>query len=148
MDIRHLVASYQSAVKEQETELRILKQKIFRTGTFRLGIVLAATVFAFILWNNTAATTAVLSSGALLFLCLLKYHDRLYRRKNYAETKYRYLVDELKGLEYDFSAFDGAEHMTDAGHRFASDLDLFGKGSFFQSVNRTVTSFGTNRLAE
>ncbi|MDR1339700.1 MAG: hypothetical protein LBK58_06580 [Prevotellaceae bacterium] len=148
MDIKDLISSYQSAVREQENELQILKRKIFRTGTLRLALVLSVLAVAYILRGSTAAAVTVLSSGLLLFLVLLKHHDRLYRRKNYAETKCRYLAGELKGIEYDFSAFDGAGHRTDPGHRFASDLDLFGKNSFFQSVNRTVTSFGTEKLAD
>ncbi|MDR2382312.1 MAG: hypothetical protein LBD76_00260 [Prevotellaceae bacterium] len=148
MNIQDLVASYQSAVKEQENELQILKRKIFRTGTLRLAVVLVVVVLVYLLWSNTKATVAVLSAGVLFFLFLLKYHDKLYRKKNYAETKRRYLADELKGVEYDFSAFDGAAYKTDSKHRFASDLDLFGENSLFQSINRTVTSFGTNALAE
>ncbi|MDR0726265.1 MAG: hypothetical protein LBF59_09715 [Prevotellaceae bacterium] len=148
MNIRELIASYQSAVKEQENEIQILKQKIFRTGTLRLAVVLTVVVSVYVLWHNTTAAVAVLSAGVLFFLFLLKYHDKLYRKKNYAETKRRYLTGELKGLEYDFSAFDGAAGKTDHKHRFASDLDLFGENSLFQSINRTVTSFGTNALAE
>jgi ABC-type multidrug transport system fused ATPase/permease subunit len=147
-NIQNLVTSYQTIVKEQENELQILKRKIFRTGTARLIVILTVLTLTYILWHNTAVTVAVLSSGLLLFLFLLKYHDKLYRRKNYVETKHRYLSDELKGIEYDFSAFDGAAHKTDHRHRFASDLDLFGENSLFQSLNRTVTSFGTNKLAE
>jgi hypothetical protein len=148
MNIQYLISSYQSAVKEQENELQILKQKIFRIGTLRLIVVLAVCVHTYLMWHNTAAIVSVLSLGVLLFLFLLKYHDKLYRKKNYAETKRRYLTDEMKGIEYDFSAFDGAGHKADPKHRFASDLDLFGDNSLFQSVNRTVTSFGTNKLAE
>jgi hypothetical protein len=148
MNIQDIVSSYQSGVNEQEIELQLLKQKIFRTGTLRLIMVLAVAALTYMLWDNTIAAVSVLFAGILIFLFLLKYHDRLYRKKNYSETKRQYLIDELKGIEYDFSAFDGAENKIDAKHRFASDLDLFGHNSFFQSVNRTVTSFGTNKLAE
>jgi ABC-type multidrug transport system fused ATPase/permease subunit len=148
MDIQDIIASYQSTVKEQENELQILKQKIFRTGTLRLVVVVAVVVLVYVLWSNTTATVVVLSAGVLFFLFLLKYHDKLYRKKNYAETKRRYLSGELKGIEYDFAAFDGASYKIDHKHRFASDLDLFGENSLFQSINRTVTSFGTNALAE
>jgi hypothetical protein len=143
-----IVSSYQSAVKEQNDELQILKRKIFRTGTLRLAVILVICVLAYVLWNNTAAMAIVLPAGLILFLFLLKYHDKLYSRKNYAETKCRYMLDELNAIDYDFSAFDGAAHKTDLKHRFAADLDLFGDNSLFQSVNRTVTSFGTNMLAE
>ncbi|MDR1583705.1 MAG: hypothetical protein LBS55_10710 [Prevotellaceae bacterium] len=148
LSMQDLVASYQSVVKDQENELQKLKSKIFRTGTLRLVVVLVVLTLVYVLWSNTEATVIVLLSGLTLFLFLLQYHDKLYRRKNYAETKRRYLTDELNGIEYDFSAFDGAGHKTDPKHRFAADIDLFGENSLFQSVNRTVTSFGTNTLAE
>jgi hypothetical protein len=147
-DIRDLVLSYQSAAGEQEGELQILKRKIFRTGTLRLVTVLASLILAYIFWSSAQAVAAVLLTGLLLFLSLLKRHDRLYARKNYAETKLRYLSGELNGIEYDFSAFDGAGHRNDPKHSFASDLDLFGDNSLFQAVNRTVTSFGTSALAD
>jgi hypothetical protein len=147
-DIRNLVLSYRSAVKEQENELQILKRKIFRTGTLRLATVMAVCASVCIFWGNTPVVVAILLLGLPFFLFLLKYHDKLYLKKNYAETKCRYLVDELNGIEYDFSAFDGAGYKTDPEHRFAADLDLFGNNSLFQSINRTVTSFGTDKLAE
>jgi Flp pilus assembly protein TadB len=148
MNIDDVVASYQSAVKEQDAEIQTLKRKIFRIGTLRLAVVTTVVALVAVVWRDTTTTVTILSAGTLLFLFLLKYHDRLYRRKNYAETKRRYLTDELKAVEYDFSAFDGAAHKSDHKHRFASDLDLFGDNSLFQSINRTVTSFGTNALAD
>jgi hypothetical protein len=148
MNIQDRISSYQTIIKEQEDELRILNRKIFGTGTLRLATVVSVCAFAYFVWGNTTATVTVLLSGLLFFLFLLKRHDRLYRKKHYAETKRRYLIDELKGIDYDFSAFDGAAQKTDVKHRFAADLDLFGDNSLFQSINRTVTSFGMNKLAE
>jgi hypothetical protein len=147
-DIKDLVSSYRSDVEDLERKIQLLSRKIFRTGTLRLALVLSVIALIYTVWSSTAATVAVLTSGIVLFLFLLKYHGKLYRQKHYAETKCRYLLNELKGIEYDFSAFDGAGDKEDAGHRFASDLDLFGENSFFQSINRTVTSFGTNTLAD
>ena len=42
---------------------------------------------------------------------------------------------------------DGSE-FRDSHHRYASDLDLFGKHSLFQFTNHTTTFLGSRRLAE
>jgi hypothetical protein len=55
---------------------------------------------------------------------------------------------ELKGLDYDFSAFDGAPAKADHAHPFSTDLDVFGERSLFQSLNRTVTLQGADILAK
>jgi hypothetical protein len=83
-----------------------------------------------------------------LFLFLMKYHNRLFLKKRYCELLVQNAENELKGIDYDFSAFDGAFEKADANHSYSVDLDLFGNHSFFQSVNRTVTSFGKNKLAD
>ena len=66
----------------------------------------------------------------------------MYARKVYAETLIKLNEDELKGLDYDFSAFDGAADKISGEHSFCLDLDVFGDRSLFQSLNRTVTGFG------
>ena len=71
----------------------------------------------------------------------------MYARKVYAETLIKLNEDELKGLDYDFSAFDGAADKISGEHSFCLDLDVFGDRSLFQSLNRTVTGFGRERLA-
>ena len=50
-------------------------------------------------------------------------------------------------MDYDFSAFDGAPEKSSAEHSFSLDLDLFGNHSLFQSINRTVTFMGKEKLA-
>ena len=147
MKTEDVILYYKSIVSEESDKLQILKKKIFQIGTLRLAVVLLIALLTVILWKNTTAVILAVSICVFVFLCLLKYHERLHQQKSYAETKKQYATDELKAFEYDFSAFDGAEHKQDPKHRFASDLDLFGNKSFFQSVNRTVTSFGTDFLA-
>jgi hypothetical protein len=148
MTIRDVTASYRDIAGLREAELRVLGRRIFRIGTLRLLVVLLALVAAVFLRDSVPLTLAAGALAASVFLFLMKVHDRLFRAKNRAEAERRYAEGELRGLDYDFSAFDGAEERIDRRHRFASDLDLFGKNSLFQSLNRTVTSFGKDVLAE
>jgi hypothetical protein len=54
---------------------------------------------------------------------------------------------ELAALAHDFSCFDGGADLLDPQHSYALDLDIFGKKSLFQFLNRTVTAPGRVRLA-
>ena len=56
--------------------------------------------------------------------------------------------DEARFLEGDFSPFDDGSHHADAHHPFALDLDIFGPSSLFHRLNRTVSSGGSNALAQ
>ena len=55
--------------------------------------------------------------------------------------------DELKAVGEDYSPFDGGHEFVDPDHQFSFDLDIFGEGSIFQFINRTVTEAGKNKLA-
>lgn len=54
---------------------------------------------------------------------------------------------ELQYLEGDLTPFDDGARYADARHPFTFDLDIFGPGSLFQRVNRTVTEGGSDELA-
>jgi hypothetical protein len=64
---------------------------------------------------------------------------------------YQYLSkinrDEISALNRDLSAFDSGNKFTDPHHDYSYDLDLFGIGSLFQFLNRTVTLQGKSQLA-
>ena len=48
----------------------------------------------------------------------------------------------------DFSPFETGDEYIDSDHSYSYDLDLFGKNSLFNCMNRSVTIFGKNRLAD
>jgi DNA mismatch repair ATPase MutS len=55
--------------------------------------------------------------------------------------------NELKALSNDYSSFSNGEKWIDHAHPFSYDMDVFGKDSFFQIINRTVTKRGEATLA-
>lgn len=147
MNINEIESYYSNIITKYQGESDQLKKVIFWVGTIRLIIAIAAIVCAYILWGDTSIVIASIIIFFVAFLALMKYHNRLFIKKSYCEQQITNAQNELKGINYDFSAFDGAPEKTDAEHSFSLDLDLFGKRSFFQSINRTVTSFGKDALA-
>lgn len=148
MTLEEVSESYNKLIINESSKLSKLKTAIFQIGTLRLVIVLACIIFCWMMWSHTAVVVGIIFISIVLFLFLMKYHNRLFLKKRYCELLVQNAENELKGIEYDFSAFDGAAEKTDANHSYSLDLDLFGSHSFFQSINRTTTSFGKNKLAD
>lgn len=64
---------------------------------------------------------------------------------------YKFLIDinndELQAINYNYTMFDDGHEYNNREHGYAYDLDLFGQGSLFQYLNRTVTMAGKDLLA-
>lgn len=69
-------------------------------------------------------------------------------RKDWLETCIRVNSDELSALADNYEPFEDGKEFTNPAHRYSFDLDLFGRHSLFQALNRTCTSFGKEKLAE
>jgi len=124
-----------------------LKRRIYHIGTLRLAVVIGMIVALWMLRDKDLIILIVLAGVCLFcFLLLVVYHTKLYEKRAFEEGLIRLFENELKALDYDLSAFDGAPEQIDDQHAFSMDLDLFGAGSLFQLVNRTVTQMGKDRL--
>jgi len=83
----------------------------------------------------------------VLFLLLVKRNGKVSAEKKYLENRVTICSNELSGLSHNFSCFDPGNEFIDPYHINSYDLDLFGKGSIFQFINRTVTFRGKSMLA-
>jgi len=70
--------------------------------------------------------------------------QRLSEQKEGIRSVYQKEVDYLNG---DFSAFPAGEQYMNPRHEFTLDLDIFGPQSLFNRINRTVTTGGSDFLA-
>ena len=55
-------------------------------------------------------------------------------------------LDEIKIASGDFHDRDEGLQFQDPSHFYSLDIDLFGRGSFFQFINRTTINEGTHQL--
>lgn len=147
MTVEEVKANYRQIINKENEVLKELKNKIFRVGTLRLIIVISTIIGCYFLWHNTIFVLGIVLFSIIVFCVLMKLHNRLFIRKRYSELRIDNAEKELRAIDYDFSAFDGGQEYIDGRHSYSLDLDLFGNRSFFQSLNRTVTSYGKNALA-
>jgi DNA mismatch repair ATPase MutS len=91
----------------------------------------------------------VLLVGTTVFVWFLQKHSKLNEAATYhealAEINHQELI-RLRG-EWEKIADDGKEFY-EVSHPYTKDLDIFGKQSLFQWLNRTVTPLGRKTLAE
>lgn len=149
MQIKDIYNYYNEVIKSNKERIKKFDRGIYILGTIRLIIVLGAFI-SIILWSESNWKIYGLISliYAIPFLIFMLWHERLSTRRDYAADLITLCQNELAALNYDFSAFDGASSKISTEHPYCLDLDLFGAQSLFQSVNRTVTSEGKNRLCE
>ena len=144
-----LKAKYEQRIEQAEAELRQVKNKILRISTLRV-LLFAAGIIGTIYFYQAGTTTICLTIAVTFvpFLALVKYHNRLFFRKDWLETCIRVNSDELSALADNYEPFEDGKEFTNPAHRYSFDLDLFGRHSLFQALNRTCTSFGKEKLAE
>lgn len=146
--MEEIYSYYKENIDAYTRRLGNLKKKIHLMGSIRLALVAGAILSLWIFRDESwQCLTGITFAYIIPFALLMWYHNKMYARKVYAETLIKLNEDELKGLDYDFSAFDGAADKISGEHSFCLDLDVFGDRSLFQSLNRTVTGFGRERLA-
>ncbi len=81
------------------------------------------------------------------FLGIISWYVNTKNKLQY-QTQLNYLFkNELAQLKGSPNQFDDGTSFDDGGG-FWSDLDLFGKGSLFHKINRTVTAYGKSALSD
>ncbi len=82
-----------------------------------------------------------------LFLYLVKKFSSLDSYIKYVSCLLDVNLHEIEASRGNFGSFDDGSDFTDPDHRYSFDLDLFGKDSLFQYINRCCTLYGKEKLA-
>ena len=132
-----------------QKKLEKLEQTSNRVSFLRL-ITIAAAGVAFFLWcqRKTPAFLAFAFSFAFVFLMLIRYHGILEDEQTYLEDFQSVLKDYMARFDDGWKGFpmNGARYINDEMLE-SRDLDLFGKGSFYQYICTASTIWGQDQLA-
>lgn len=143
------LTTYQNKHDEWQEQLSKLKYKFQLVSWLRLAAFVAAFSLPFTLTEPWSVRfIMVFGVFIITFAILVKYALKLDYEKRYAKKRLNLVQIELKGLEDCWQDLPEGNQYIDADHDFVHDLDLFGKGSLFQFINRTSTKRGERKLAE
>ena len=129
-------------------QLQQVKKQIFRISMLRLALFIAGIAGLYFFFNQTTLLIICICLTFLPLFILVKIHNRFFIRKEWLETQAHIIQEELQALSGDYSSFEDGKEYVNPEHPYSFDLDIFGRRSLFQSINRTCTFFGKNRLAK
>lgn len=138
---------YQNKIAESEHHLQKLTHRKSSFGWLRLGAI-AVLILALYLLSHAGMIYVILAIIFLIAVFLrlvmadLKNQDAI----SHTQRLIQNYKNEIESLEGRPVFEDGSEYM-EKEHPYAHDLDIFGKASVFQFLNRTTTEPGQQLLA-
>jgi hypothetical protein len=138
---------YEAARSETVSQLQKTIRMVSKMYIYRLLAFVLIFGSFFIFRHNTLLAGILSASFTILFIGLVKKNIHLERKKRRQTIRLFLIEKELKALQFDFLDFPEGTAFNDVGHPYSYDLDLFGKGSVYQYINRTTTSGGSTYLA-
>ena len=143
-------ATYEQGQQARSREVASLEGRASTIGTVRLVIALAALVMVGgLVWAHFGSWAGgALGLLALAFVAFVVLHARVLDAKDRAAAALRFHERGLARLAHAWERLPvTSERFKSSDHPFASDLDVFGRGSIMQLVDATETLFGEERLA-
>ncbi len=144
---RNPIQFYSQEKEVLETELSSLKKSIYTVSTLRFLVFAATVAGIYLLFGATTEVLLVSFIGVVLFVILLVKSSNLQAQKQLLISKIAINATEIEVLQKNFLHLDSGREFMDANHYYSHDIDLFGKGSFFQYSNRTKTAEGAKLYA-
>jgi len=143
-----LEKNYQAIANQYQTLCDSKKKqiKLISLGRF---VSFVGIIPAYFYFNPVNSILAIAASVLLLvsFFILIRKFIQTEKQLLYYQRLVEINQNEVGALNRNFSPFDPGNEFIDTHHDYSYDLDLFGTGSMFQFLNRTVTLQGKNRLA-
>lgn len=138
---------YKKHLKIYTDEVKKLTNTMTLFSVYRL-MVFFLTVFGvyitFLQWQVALGIAVV---GSVVFAFLLSKYTNLKTQKALHKALVSINEEELKIATGDFYDKDGGLKFQDPKHYYSLDIDLFGRGSLYQFLNRTVLNEGSQKLA-
>ena len=136
---------YQEQHDQHTRKSEGFQRQLHALGTLRL--LLFSIAFACFFLLNGLPLLSITLIAFVIFLALVKRSANI----RYLRDKHRKCAElntlELNVQQGDWSGFpDGAAYVN-SKHCFSTDMDVFGKGSFYQLINRTVSLEGNLAFA-
>ena len=140
---------FQSRIEEFKIQCENLKSVFNKYSLYRIALFILFVVFALVLLNlqHLPALLLLIVASVFAFGKLVNAHAKIKKELKLCQNLVTINREELSRLDFNFDGiWDGAEFAKDK-HPYSSDLDIFGRNSLFQMINRAGTRRGIRLLA-
>jgi hypothetical protein len=139
---------YQDQIEKHNAELKRLLQRRNIFGWVRLILFVATIVVSYKIFVNAGwfgLLSVIIGMSGFIYMLFIDSDNN----EKIANTKTLIHIneEELKILRDDYLHRNDGSNFSPGFHDYANDLDLFGKASIFQLVNRCSSELGQKKLA-
>ncbi|WP_109832843.1 MutS-related protein [Reichenbachiella versicolor] len=145
--------SLKSFFRERETQyqsnIENLKSRSTRIGWLRLILFLA--YIAFCIYSLSLSKLEWVLGVSVVFAPLFGWLVRLHNKARFEREQCKHLIeineDEIKRISGDLKSIYDGGYEADSSHPYAVDMDVFGRNSLFQLLNRSRLKGSMNKMA-
>ncbi len=109
--------------------------------------IVAIVAFFYLFGHHPIISFIIIPITVILFLILLSIEIKIAREITFLHNLIKVNEIEIVLLNNNYEKLNEGNEFIDKHHNFISDLDIFGKRSIFQILNRTSTYTGRMKLA-
>ncbi|MDX1326164.1 MAG: DNA mismatch repair protein MutS [Arenibacter sp.] len=143
-----LISFYNKRIAAQTELLHAVKRQLLLSSMLRLTVFLLGSFGVYFFFGSAKMVLAIIIVAIALFLFLVSKHTDLQYKRDKILALIRINETEIEVLNRNFHQLPHGMEYSEDSHYYAQDIDLFGKGSFYQYSNRTALPDGSDYLAE
>jgi len=117
-------------------------------STLRLVVFVATGFGIYLTYSKWQIAALIAVAGVVIFLYLLSKYNDIKSQRNFNKALVEINEEEIKIFSGEFHDRHDGLQFQDPNHYYSLDIDLFGRGSFFQFINRTTINEGAQKLAD
>lgn len=139
---------YKAHLERYSAKSKALYKQMTLLSTFRLLVFLATAFGVYLMFQYWQISTIIALLGVAIFLFLLSRYNDIKHQRAFYQALVKINSNEIGIASGSFHHRDEGLEFQDPKHFYALDIDLFGRGSFFQFINRTTIKEGKKQLAD
>lgn len=139
---------YKTHLELYNSKASKLYKRMATLSVLRLLVFLITVLGLYLSFNYWQLAVLIFIMGTVIFTFLLSKYTDIKAQRNFNKALAKINEDEIKIASGNFYDRDTGSQFQDPNHFYSLDIDLFGRGSFFQYLNRSTIHEGTKKLAD
>ncbi|GGG38757.1 MutS-related protein [Bizionia arctica] len=146
--MNHPDTFYKIQLEKHQQDLKSFNKKLLGMSSLRLLLFLVTVAGIYFTFNMWQVALGIGIVGVIIFIVLLSKYTNVKRLRDVSKALVAINEEEIAIASGNFHHRNSGEQFLDPHHFYSLDIDLFGRGSFFQFINRTNINEGTETLAK
>jgi len=142
------IAYYKEHQAKYTAEAQKLHKQMISLSMLRLLVFVATGFGIYVTFQTWQIALGIAVVGIAVFLFLLSKYNTIKSVRLFNKALVSINEEEIEIASGNFHDREEGLRFQDPNHFYSLDIDLFGRGSFFQFINRTTINEGQEKLAD